>query len=186
MKIHIENISFAEYVDHKDKRDFDYYIRFGKFEPVDKLDIGPFDSSDFGFVKDCQDALNYGGMTWEIYFGILSSKLNKSIADIVSLPLFDLHQTRLYIRSQVEMINKIEADNLGHQATSEEERAGIDMFKKYRAFCQFDKLMTCWPQYTLAEIRALPYSFCFTKLMYEADKNEFDRRLRDIYNQKNR
>ena len=146
------------------------------FEPLDLFKLGDLTDCQFGFVKDMQDLLNYEGLTWEKFFEEISNYKKITQRRIALMPLFDLHRARLYLKKEVEKINEIESNGLGHSPSSEEESAGINIFEKYRAFLQFDKL-TGGDITKIDEIRKLPYSLCFAKLMLEADKAEFESNL---------
>lgn len=146
------------------------------FEPLDLFKLGDLTDCQFGFVKDVQDLLNYEGLTWEKFFEEISNYKKITQRRIALMPLFDLHRARLYLKKEVEKINEIESNGLGHNPSAEEESAGINIFEKYRAFLQFDKL-TGGDITKIDEIRKLPYSLCFAKLMLEADKAEFESNL---------
>ena len=180
MKKKVLNISFVEYANLTDRSEYDFILRYAKLEPADHLKIGSFDENTFGFVKDIQDLMNTTGLNWETFFDEMNKRTGIDLQTLAKKPLFDLQSQRLFIKQQVDMINTLESTQLGHTASPDEEQAGLDVFKKYRAFCQFDKLMTLWPQYKLDEVRALPYSLCFTKLMYESDKMEFEKALHKL------
>lgn len=170
MKRKIPNILFKHYASLQDRAQYDYYLRYGDFKAVNHYDISELLDSSFGVVKDIQEILNYSGLTWEA----LNELLPVNIGD---QPLFNLQQQRVWYRSQVEQINKIESNGLGHASSAIEEAAGLDRFDVYRSFPQLDKLMTLWPQYNKDQIRELEYTFCFTKLKYEADKREFQEQI---------
>ena len=167
MIIKAPNIDFKLYDSLTDRSQYDYYLRYGEFKPANHYEHTELLNSSFGVVKDVQEILNYAGLNWEA----LNELISVNIGDE---PVFNLQQQRTWFKDQVEQINKLEANGLGHKASAEEEAAGLDRFEKYRSFPQLDKLMTWWPQYTKDQIRELDYTFCFTKLKYEADKREFE------------
>jgi hypothetical protein len=87
----------------------------------------------------------------------------------------------LYCKNEIELINKIESENLGHDSTGEEQSAGIEIFSKYRSFPQF--LSLCNEDLTKMElIRKLEYSVCFAKLMYDADLVQYQNNIFKIRN----
>lgn len=171
----LDNITFVDYVNLKDRSEYDYALRYGIYESKDLFLIGEMVDCPFGFVKDMQDILNYEGLTWEKLIDEISTykKINK--ADVANRPLFDLHKFRLYLKEQVEKINEIEQIS-GHAPEPDEESAGIEVFAKYRAFLQYDKLSN-GDITKIEEIKKLPYSICFAKLMLDADKADYEEKL---------
>jgi hypothetical protein len=175
MKIQIPNIKFKEYVSLADRSQYDYYLRYGEFEAINHYEHTELLESSFGVVKDVQEILNYSGLTWESLNELLSVNIGNE-------PLFNLQQQRVWFKEQTEQINELES-SLGHKPSAAEEAAGLDRFNKYRSFPQLDKLMTWWHM-SKEEVRALDYSFCFTKLKYEADKREFEEDINRILKRK--
>lgn len=179
----VKNISFRQYAELEDRGAYDYYLKYGFFDPEDIFKIGKFLDLSFGEVKDLQYYTS-SGLTWENFFKALSELIKgleyKELADC---SIFDLHKARLYFADQISLINSMESDYLGHQATPEERQAGIEMFSSYGAFIQFDKLAGGDPL-KYDEIKKLKYDLCFTKLKLEADRNEFNERYHEIIRNK--
>ncbi len=179
----VENITFVKYAELKDKSEYDYYLRYGTIKANDYFKLGDFTNQNFGFVKDMQDYLNNSGLTWQTFIEEISKKTKKTAKQIARTPLFFLQQARLYAKEQIEGINNIEVLALSYTATIEEESAGIDMFEKYRAFLQFDTL-TGGDLTKLEQIKALPYTTCFTKLALEADRAIYETKINNIRNKR--
>ena len=179
------NITFIQYTNLKNRSQYDYYLRYGNIKPVDYFKLGDFTIQNFGFVKDMQDYLNYSGLTWQSFIEEMAIKTKKSIKTIARTPLFFLQQARLFVKEEIEKINKIENIGLSHTPSMEEELANINVFEKYRAFLQYDQL-TGGDINKIEDIKKLPYTTCFTKLSLEADKSNFERELNRIRNQKNK
>lgn len=179
IKLFVENIRYIDYVNLKNKDKYNYYLRYGMLEPFDFFELGDFMELEFGFVKDMQEILNYTGLTWSVFITQMSGYLKKPMKQIAKEPLFYLQQQRLYIKDQIEKINKLESNNLGYTPTMDEERAGIEVFTKYKSFLQFDNL-TGGDLLKIEAIKKLPYSICFAKMKLDADKAEFNRDLERI------
>ena len=175
-KIKVPNISFLEYVELDDKTDYNYYLFYGEFKPLDIFKLGDFTDQDFGFVKDMQDYMNSTGLSWQDFFKEMAIKTKKKETTIARMSLFKLQQGRVYIKEQIERINKLENDNLSHTPSHKETSAGIDGFAKFRSFIQFDKLAG-GDILKYDEVRKVPYGTCFTKLLLDAETNEFQIRV---------
>jgi hypothetical protein len=181
--IKVPNISFLEYANLDTRKDYDYYLRYANLKGLDLFCLGDFLAQPFGFVKDMQEYMNYQGLNWEDFFTEMSKKTGEATDSIVKRSLFDLQRARIYIRDEIEKINTLERTQLGHTSDSDEERAGIDVFNKFRSFIQFDKLAQGDIR-RFKEIEEIPYDICFTKLLLDAEKYEFDKRLNKVRSSK--
>lgn len=179
MKKQVENISFVKYVSLKDRAQYDYYLRYGNLKSEDLFKLGDFMDQDFGFVKDMQEHLTHSGLSWQIFIEEMAKKSKKTKKHIANMPLFNLEQARLFIKEEIKKIIRLESENLGHQASNEEQQAGIEKFSKYRAFLQFDNLAN-GDITRHSEVRKQKYSLCFAKLMLDADRAEFEKELHKI------
>jgi hypothetical protein len=179
MKIKIENIPFTSYAVLLDKKAYDNYLNYSDIKPVDVFNLGAFVDLPFGFVKDMQEYFNYSGLTWDDFMTEISNITGLSVKKIAGYGIFDLKAALNYCQSQIEEINKIESENLGHSPTSEEQQAGIEMFNKYRSFIQFDSL-TGGDLTRIEAVRNLDYATCFSKLMLEADRDQYNRNISNI------
>lgn len=185
MKIEIVNITFKQYFNLENREAYDYALKYGKLPACDYLGIGSFLDRTFGFVKDMQYlATSSTGLTWSGFFEQMEKLLKIPFDKLTERSLFELYQTRLHCIEQVEQINKMEAENLGHVPTPEEAAAGLERFADYKAFIQFDAL-AAGDLTRFKEIEDLPYSLCFTKLKLEADRDEYQRDYNTILKNKN-
>jgi hypothetical protein len=180
----VKDISFKDYLSSEDQETYDYYLNYGKIEPQDTLEIGPFLDHTFEFVKDMQYYCSVG-LDWETFLKSMSEVLEKDIKELSNLSLFELQKNRLYCIEEVKKINKIESENLGHDITIEEEQADIARFGSYGAFIQFDKLAD-GNILKFEKIKKLKYDLCFTKLKLEADRDSFMHDYNKIMVKKNK
>ncbi len=181
MKIKIENIPFSVYLALPDRSDYDKYLEYGKIKAKDYFHLGPFMDLPFGFVKDMQEYFNFSGLTWDEFFEEISNFKKISKKQIAKIGIFDLKAALNYCQEQIDLINKGESENLGHEPTLEERQAGIEMFDKYRSFIQFDTL-TGGDITKIEAIRQVDYATCFAKLMLDADRAQFDTNIFNIRN----
>jgi len=180
MIIKVPNISFLQYYNLTDRDNYNYYLKYADIKPKDIFNLGKFIELSFGFVKDLQELYNSSGfIMWNDLFNEIEKLTGKNKDKLSQLPLFDLHAFRLYLYEEIEEVNKRESANLSHKASAEETIAGLDEFGKYKAFLQFDKLAG-GDILKIDEVRKLPYSICFTKLLLEAERTEFEKRLINI------
>ena len=173
------NIPFYQYSSLKDRAQFDYYLRYGKIDAADVFKLGDFTDLSFGFVKDMQELLNFEGLTWLSYFEMMGKHTGLTVDKIAKYGLFTLQQGRIYCRQQIEMINKLESQNLSSGVGADEEQAGIDRFQMFRAFPQFDKLIKEWGM-TWEQVEQMPYSRAFAKLKYDKEVAEYTEQLTKI------
>jgi len=179
MKIQIQNISYVDYLSHPDKLKYNYYLRNGEFNALDLFNLGDFMEQNFGFVKDIQYYLNNTGLTWDLFFKEMESKTGINIKEIVKHSIFDLQMARVFLKSEIEKINELENKNLSYKSSQVEIAAGIEEFSNFGAFLQFDKL--AGGDITKIEsIRNQPYNICFTKLLLEAQRNEFNEKYNKL------
>ena len=179
----VPNIKFVEYINLKDKKDYNYYLRYGNFKGKDLFKLGDFLNLNFGFVKDMQEMYNGEGLTWENFIEAISKRTKTSKKDISLIPLFDLHCARLFVRDELEKINLIENKTLSHNSSTEEAQAGINEFAKYKSFLQFDQLAG-GNVLNIDKIKQLPYNQCFVKMSLEADRAKFESKLNNIRTKK--
>ncbi len=181
----LPHITFAQYVALPDKSQYTFAFRYSDTlkEPVDAFGIGELIDYLFGQVKDVQDKANVSGIDWELYFAILDNLKAIKAADIGAKGVFDVWRSRVYLIRQVEAINKLEATALGGTPKPEEMAAGVEQFSEYRAFLQYDTL-TGGDITKIAEIEAMDYLTCFTKLKLNANRAAYSDRLNDIMNRK--
>ena len=178
MKVEIQNISFITYSNLEDKSKYDYLLRYAKFEYENIFSLKPLADNTFGHVKNVQELLNYTGLTWEMFFQLISEEKGITIKAVAENSLFDLHRQRLWLKNEVEEINKLE-NSIGSGVTKLQEAAGIERFNKYRSFLVLDNLaggdITKYE-----EIKGTPYWTCFVKLRLEAERNDYQEKYNEL------
>jgi hypothetical protein len=184
MKTGVKDITFKDYVELKDRMMYDYYLEYGKLEAEDFFSVGSFFEMSFEFVKDMQYYASIG-LSWEKFLEELSKVTGKDLKELSDYSIFDLHKQKLYFIEQVEKINKVESDYLGHAPTPEQVQANIDRFNSYGAFIQYDKLAGGDPL-KFEDVKKLKYDFCFTKLKLESDRDSFIEDYQNIMRTKNK
>jgi hypothetical protein len=176
----LANISFLEYYNLKDRDDYNFALKYAEIKERDLLNIGLFTSLSFGFVKDVQTEFNTNGfIPWNEFFQFIHDLTGIHKNKLAIKKLFDLHAFRLYFYKQVEYINELEKNNLGHTSDPDEMAAGIEDFGKYGAFIQFDNLAK-GDVLKYDQVRQIEYNVCFTKLLLDAERLEFQERLNKI------
>lgn len=175
----IPNITYVKYTNLKDKSEYNYYLRYGNFKSKDLFELGNFVKLNFGFVKDMQEQYNSEGLTWESFIEAISEKKDIKMSKLGLIPLFDLHCARLFMKDELDKINLIENNKLSHTASSDEERAGINIFGSYKAFLQYDKLAG-GDILKIEKIKQIPYGECFLKLSLDADSARYENALNKI------
>lgn len=175
--------TLGEYVSGINREETDFVLRYGDFEPLDLFEIGDIFDQSFGFVKDAQEWLNYSEADWEKYVELLKEHNFTDDTKLAGLSVIKLRRSILYLVERIEVVNKIESENLGSSPSADEIRAGVDVFKKYRSFMQLDSLAKgkVWEYDT---VRRQEYGVCYTKLMLEADRSEFNEKLLKIRTKK--
>lgn len=183
MKIEVENIPFNEYISSLKRAEYEFYLRWGNFKPEDYFKFGDFMNLDFGTVKDFQFWLNGEGLSWMKFIEMVSEIKGLDLLKVSSTPVFNLHQSRLYVLEEIEKINKLENDYLSYKTSYNEDVAGLSDFSEYGSFPQFD-LLTGGDILKIKEIEKMPYDVCFTKLKYEHDKNAYQYNINKINERK--
>lgn len=177
--IKIKHVALKDYASGEHRAEVDYTLRYGQFKSVDHFNIGDILDNTFGFVKAAQEELNFKGMTFDRFINLLQEHKGVDLQDLKDMSVYTLQEARLWLKDAIESVNKIESEQLGSLPSEDEKRAGIENFAKYRAFPQFDALAG-GDLLKQKEIEKLPYSLCFTKLMLENERAEFNNRLSKI------
>ena len=185
MKATIKNISFAEYIELKDKSEYDFILRHSGLlkTPLDLFGLGDLVDYTFGQVKDIQEVANVEGLKWDSFFAFITEVKGLSDKQQATRPLFDLQRARVYLIQQVEQINKLESTALGNTPDGNEIAAGVEKFAEYRAFLQYDTL-TNGDVTKIDEVKKQPYLNCFLKLKLNADRAAYSERLNNILKRK--
>lgn len=180
MMIELKNTPFTEFLNLQGEQAQNYVfaLQYGIFEGKDYFDFGEISEQSFGFVKDLQDLL-FHGLTFKNCIEFISEKTEKDLDEIAKIPIFNLHQQRLYFRDSVEKINNIERIALVSSIKGIEDAAGIDVFNDYRSFLQYDALAG-GDVTKFDEISKLPYNVCLTKLKLQKDRADYEKRLSEM------
>lgn len=182
------NYTFKQYLelDAQEQNKVALYLAKGNFKPVDLFELGSFETSrSFGFVKDMQYYYNEGLLTWDRLFDLVYEETGLKPSKMAETGVYNLREFVEYCTQQIESINTKESLNLGHKPTPDEERAQIGVFSDYKSFPQFDALAQ-GDVSRFDDIRKIPYNRCFTKLMYDKQRADFDKRLWEIQNPANK
>ncbi len=168
-----------------DNERVNYVLTYGEFKPVDLFKIGDIIEREFGLVKDVQEAFNYGSLTFEKYLKIMVEYSFTSEKTFYNTSVYDIKSSLVFLTNEIEKINELETESLGRESSAEEKQADSDRFQKYRSFMQFDSL--CGGDILKFEqMKKVPYLICFTKMMLEADRAEFNKDLHKIQMRKNK
>jgi len=179
----IKHVKLRDYLTGADRDKVDFVLQYGDFKPVDLFKIGDILDATFGFVKGAQEAINYGTMTWEKYISLLTDHRGLKESHIYAKSVYRLMGSQLWLKEAIETVNELESDNLGGTPKPDEIAAGVDRFNKFKTFPQFDSLAG-GDVLKYEQIEKLPYSICFTKLMLEAERAEYNEALTRIRSEK--
>ena len=169
----IENITFLEYTNLKDKSLYDYAAQFSRKlnTAKDLFDIGDFTKLTFGQVKDAQYLFS-SGVSFEKMFKFVSQVTKDPYNKIAKQRFFDLCMCRRFVEEQLQEIHKLEL-NIYHETDARDESAGIDRLAKFGVLIQIDSLAGGDVlKYDL--IKELPYNLCFTKLLMQKEIDLFN------------
>jgi len=189
MAIEIENITLLEYheipEDSELRREYDFAIKYGKTynSPRDVFEVGDFTEQTFGFIKDIQQDYQ-GVLKWDTILEYIKKLTGKDFKEIAKYKLLAICRFNAYIISEINRINEIESNLLGHIATADEERAGIKNFSKFGAYPQLRKLAK-EDLTKIEEVKNLPYSLCLLELHFSKIENEYKENLIKIQSEKN-
>ena len=175
----LENITFLEYVNLKDKSLYNYASKFSRKLNTanDLFDIGPFTSLTFGQVKDAQHLFN-DGVNWENLFKFVCQLKNTHKKHLAKNKFFELCMFRQYVAEQLNEIYNIEL-NLFHEVNHTDEAAGIDKLAKFGVMIQIDKLAG-GDVLKYDAIKQMPYNLCFTKLLLDKETDLYNMRKNKI------
>lgn len=181
----INNLPYHQYLTLEDKSEIDYAIRYGdQFQiPHDHLDIGDFTELPFGTVKDIQYDWERE-MRWPKLLEYFAEISGKDLKEIGKMGIVEIYQQKNFFEEQINNINKIESNGLGHIATSDEKEAGIDRFKDFGQYLQLRKLALN-DITKIEQIKKMKYKHCFAELVIDKMISDFDKDLSDIRNRRN-
>jgi hypothetical protein len=182
--IEINNITYIEYSELKDKNEYDYCIKFAYSfnKPVDILKIGDLTEQKFGIVKDMQyDFQN--GITWEQLFDYIFQMKGSDIKSLAAMKLINLCQIKSYLKSEIERINDIESIVLTHDVDEDEIRAGIEELSQFGIYMQLRQIALTFHK-SINEIKHWKYDECFTELVVQKKLSEYQENLFEIKKKK--
>jgi len=182
----VQHTTINNYIAGINKEEVDYVLRYGKLPPVDYFNIGALIKKPFGVVKDAQHLFNKVGAKFDKYIELLYETFDIDIRKIGNESVYNIHSSRLWMKEEVDKINKLEADNLGYEPTYEEAAADIDRFNMYGNYPQFRNLAGTGDYDKIEQIKKWPYEFCFMEMKYNKDVNEYEKEVFRIRNLKNK
>lgn len=179
------NPTLKQYVSGLHKDQVDFALKYGEFNPMDVFDIGDIFERTFGFVKRAQEIAVFHGFSFEKYIEFLLETKVAEESTIYNTGVLDFQCSIVYLNKEIETINELESTALGSEPTADEVSAGIEEFKVFRSYLQFDSLSGGDITKHKA-IEELKYSECFTKLKLEDVRAKFNERLIKIRSRKNK
>ena len=102
----------------------------------------------------------------------IMSKETKDKKEIANYPLFELQMARIFLKTEVEELNKLESEALGGSVSEIQKAAGIDRFEKYGPSLQIDSL-AAGKVWKWEAVKKLDYWDCFLKLRLETERDEY-------------
>jgi hypothetical protein len=178
--IELTSISVSQYLELEDKSEYAFAMKFAfRFrEPVDEYGIGDIMERTFGWVKDFQYEIEQG-LTFAKQIDLISEL--KIIKAIGKEPLDKFMRFSSYLISEVQKIVEIESEKLAYEPSPEEVEAGMDRFDGLGVYLQIRSL-TAGDVLKFEQVRALPYSLCFTELYTAKQQSDYQRELNRIKN----
>lgn len=179
--IELEQITVCQYLELEDKSEYHFAMKFAiQFtEPIDEFKIGDCMELPFGIVKDFQFDLEQG-ITFDKGLDYLSKITKRTIKQLTSEPVDKFFRGFNYLKKSIQDIIDVEAESLAHEPTEEEIEAGMDKFEGLGVYMQIRSL--CNGDITkYVQIRALPYSLCFTEMYTAKQTAEYQKALSKIY-----
>lgn len=196
------NVSLLDYFDSESKEETNIYLKTAELKPVDIWEIGDlYGNGSFQFVKDLQVLMSSCLADFEGFLFSLKEMCEAveeekgiKIKKLFKYSIFHVYQQFLFFHDEINRkaifdekgnalnisgINELESTTLSGEVTYEEGAAGIDVFNKYGSFILLDKL-TGGDLSKHDIYKKLPYSRCFTKLLLDKDKSDFNRKLTEI------
>lgn len=177
----IKNIILAKYFELSDRSKYDYVLRYYT-DSQDVFNLGDFTKLQFENVKDLQYKFTKGVNIKDV-IDFISNEKDMDIKEIGSIKFMEFAKSYNYIKKQVDFINILEENSLAGTTTPEAEQADVARFDKFGYLIQLDKLangdITKYP-----EVKSLIYIDCFTKLLLEKEREEFNQELNKIQSRK--
>lgn len=178
----LENITFVQYVELKDKSAYDYAATYSRVlnTPVDIFKVGMFNKLTFGQVKDLQTTFA-SGVDYKEMINFVCNLKKLKLKEVVLKPFFEICKFRSYVISEIEKIQRIE-ESLNYKVSAQDKTAGIEKLAKFGVGIQIDKLAMgkIWMYET---VRKQDYEKAFFKLLMDKEINEYNA-IRNKLNQK--
>lgn len=177
MSLNVERLTVRQYNNLLDTSEIDQWIKYSQLfkEPINNFELSDIEKLKFIEVKDLQQKLATGLSILDII-----EILNQKGIEYLDTELFKVSQQFYWFVQQIESINERENSTLsGNGSTSEQIEAGIEVFEKYGIYTQVISLAEYHG--VLPEvIEQREYNRCFIELLYLKDKHDFQKRLSDI------
>lgn len=174
--IELQNITVSQYFNLEDKSQYDFAMKYAfKFtDPVDEYNVGDVMELPFGVVKDLQYDIERGMNMNNMVDHVLKLTKKKSVANE---PLDKFVRFCSYLVEGIKNIMEVEQVTLAYEASDKEQSAGIDRFKDLGIYLQIRSL-TGGDVTKIDQVRALPYSTCFTEMYTQKQLKEYENDLR--------
>jgi hypothetical protein len=177
--ISIANISLNKYfsLTNEERVEYDFAMKyaFTFTDSVDEYAIGDIIELPFGIIKDIQFDLEHG-LAFNKLLEYIKSLIKK---DIMPEPLNKICRFGQYLVKGVEEICEYEKQTLAYEAKADEEQAGIEKFNGLGVYMQIRSL-TGGDVTKYDQVRALPYSLCFTELYTAKQLADYQNELNKI------
>lgn len=174
--IELDDLTLREYFEIEDKTEWDFVLKY--IEARDVFKAGDFTELSFGLIKEIQEAIN-NGMIWDKLINFIARILKKKERVIGTYKLLDIGRFKSYMISEIERINAIEEQLLGHTPTAEEKQAGIEEFKKFGFYGQI-RTLAKHDVTKIDEVENMVYSIGLTELAYQKTESDFKKAYHDI------
>lgn len=173
----VENILLIEYITG-DSILIEKYNFIMKFAEEFKKSANYFNIQElrlfrFSLIKDLQYDLNKG-FDWNKLIGYICMFTNKKKGEILNTRILYICQFKNYLIREIELINKIEAIELGYEKTDIDEAAGIDRFNIFGYYPQLRELAN-GDITKIESIEKMKYNDCFVELSYRKRQFDFER-----------
>jgi hypothetical protein len=170
--IEIENIKMLDFIQLEDKSAYNFAADYSNRlnAPLDLFEFGELTKMSFGDVKDMQYTFS-NGINWIELINFVNNYKGIDKKELVQIRFFDWCKFRAFIKQGLEYIETLE-ENLMYETSGDDEAAGIDSLNKYGVFAQVDSLAGGNPL-NYEAVKKLEYSVCFTKLLYDKEKQDY-------------
>ena len=183
----VENILLIEYITG-DSILIEKYNFIMKFSEEFKKAVNYFNIQElrlfrFSLIKDFQSDLNKG-FDWMKLIDYICLFTQKEKREILNNRILYICQFKNYLIREIELINKIEAIELGYEKTEIDEAAGIEKFNIFGYYPQLRELANC-DITKIESIEKMKYIDCFVELSYRKRQFDFERSKNNLLKQRN-